>query len=489
MGSMKLCVLLPSYEQSTSPFKGVDPVQDPSRLMPEHDWERCEIRKVTAVQQLRQLARRHYDVFINMCDGVWEEDLPGPEVVLELERLGVAYTGPTPELYEPTRQAIKLLCHRIGVDTPRHVFLTGLEDAERAAKALRFPLFVKHPNSYCSIGLTQSSRVETREQLLDRAEHMLSQFGEALVEEFVEGPEFTVLVTEPGDQEPEPRVYAPVEIRFPEGETFKHFELKWADYEQMNTRPVADPALEARLKQLAQRVFAAMKGMGYFRMDVRMGPDGRLFLLDVNSSCGVFYPPGEYGSADLILSQDPAGQRGFLEHIIACALRRQAARRPRVRVEYGQPGGYGLVAARELAAGERILAGEGRAHSVASVQYLERAWAGWQHERLSRWAYPVSEGVFAIGGEAPEEWSLLNHSCEPNAWFEGLDCVARRPIPAGEPITIDYATFYGPMMEAFTCECGSPRCRGVIRGSDHLEPWVEERYGAHVSPYVKQARG
>ena len=71
-----------------------------------------------------------------------------------------------------------------------------------------------------------------------------------------------------------PRAYAPVEIRFPAGETFKHFDLKWSDYEQMNARQVEDPALAARLKQLAQRVFAAMRGVGYSRLDVRMGPDG-----------------------------------------------------------------------------------------------------------------------------------------------------------------------------------------------------------------------
>src|SRR5690349_1279024 len=101
MGSMKLCVLLSSYEQSSSPFKGVDPAQEPSRLMPEHDWDRCFVHKATAVQTIRQLARRGYDVFVNMCDGAWEEDLAGLEVVVELERLGVAYTGATPGFYEP----------------------------------------------------------------------------------------------------------------------------------------------------------------------------------------------------------------------------------------------------------------------------------------------------------------------------------------------------------------------------------------------------
>jgi len=485
---MKLCLLLPSYEQSSSEFKGVDPAQDPSRLLPEHDWDRHLIHKATAVQTVRQLARRGYDVFINMCDGAWDEDLAGLEVTIELERLGQAYTGPSPQFYEPTRQTIKLLCHRIGVETPRHSFVTGLAATERAATLLRFPLIVKHPNSYGSIGMSEGSRVETHEQLLDRVGAMLKQFGEALIEEFIEGPEFTVLVAEPGAHERAPRVYPPLEVLFPPGETFKHFDLKWSDYEEMKTRQVSDAALEASLQHLAQRVFTVLKGVGYARLDVRVDAAGRLFLLDVNPACGVFYPPGQFGSADLILSLDPAGQRGFLEHLIACALRRQEARRPRSRIEYGHPGGYGVVAAKDLASGECILAGEERPQALASWQHLERSWADWQRAMLSRWAAPVSDEVVMVSGEAPDAWSIINHSCEPNAWLEGLDCVARRPIREGEPVTLDYATLYGPMMAEFRCQCGSQRCRGVIRGSDHLEPWVEERYGAHVSSYVKRAR-
>jgi D-alanine-D-alanine ligase-like ATP-grasp enzyme len=485
---MKICLLLPSYEQSSSPFKGLDPAQDPSRLMPEHSWDRCLVHKATAVQTVRERARHGYDVFVNMCDAAWDEDLAGIEVAIELERLGLAYTGPSPHFYEPSRLAIKLLCHRIGIDTPRHAFATGPAAAERAAELLRFPLIVKHPNSYGSIGMTKSSRVETREQLLDRVEAMLRQFGEAMIEEFIDGQEFTLLVAEPGAHEPLPRVYPPLEIAFPPGESFKHFDLKWSEYGGMTPQRVSDTALEARLRQLGQHIFTAMNAVGYGRLDVRMDASGRLYLLDVNPSCGVFYPPGEFGSADLILSHDPAGQRGFLEHILMCALRRQEARRPRSRIEYGYHGGYGLVATRDLASGERILTGEDRPHHLATWGHIHRSWPDWKRAAVTQWAVPVSDEVVMVDGELPEEWSLINHSCDANAWLDGLDCVARRPIRAGEPITLDYATLYGPRMAEFTCQCGSQGCRGTIRGTDHLEPWAEERYGEHVSPYVKLAR-
>jgi D-alanine-D-alanine ligase len=81
----------------------------------------------------------------------------------------------------------------------------------------------------------------------------------------------------------------------------------------------------------------------------------------------------------------------------------------------------------------------------------------------------------------------VNHSCDPSAWLEGLDVVARRRLEPGQEITLDYATFYNERMPAFQCHCGSEACRGIVRGTDYLEPFVE-RYGEHISDYVRRKR-
>ena len=65
----------------------------------------------------------------------------------------------------------------------------------------------------------------------------------------------------------------------------------------------------------------------------------------------------------------------------------------------------------------------------------------------------------------PDQWRPINHSCEPNTWLTGLDEVACRAIDEGEELTIDYATFCGPAMEAFECNCGAPSCRRIMKGS------------------------
>jgi D-alanine-D-alanine ligase len=256
--------------------------------------------------------------------------LAGIEVVLELERLEQAFTGAGSRFYEPSRKTMKRICRRASVDTPRHGFVRGRADAEIAAANLRFPILVKPPNGFGSLGITPASRVTTVDALLAQVDGTVQQHGGALLEEFIEGREFTVLVAEPGEGESAPRGYPPIEVMFPPGESFKHFNLKWLDYAGMGSRRVEDAGLVARLQRAAALIFEAFQGTGYARCDVRMDSEGRLYLLDVNPNPGVFYPLSAPGSTDLILGHDPGGHRAFIGHIVASALRRRDRRRDQV---------------------------------------------------------------------------------------------------------------------------------------------------------------
>jgi D-alanine-D-alanine ligase-like ATP-grasp enzyme len=485
---MRICVLNSSYQRSSSEFKGHDPACDPSRYAPEHHVERAAIDKATAVAQVRELCRRGFDVFVNLCDGAWDEDRAGIEVVQTLERFGCAFTGADTGFYEPSRDVMKRVCRYMGVDTPGFVFAREPGDSARAVESLRFPMIVKHPSSYGSIGMTPDSRVTTVEALELQIWRNIDAFGGALVEEFIEGREFTVLVSEAPAGSSIPRTYAPVEVSFPPGETFKHFDLKWIDYQRITWSPVGDAVLGERLRDASARMFAGLRGTGYARCDLRMDGDGRLYMLEINPNCGVFYPEGEFGSADIILASDPDGHRGFLEQILAAALRRQARQRPRTEIRFDPRAGYGMVALQALREADLVDAGQERPAFLVTRAHVERTWS----HALKRWfreyAWPLTDEVHVMWSDRAEDWKPIDHSCDPNTWLDGLDLVARRPIRAGETITMDYATFCGPDMEPFACRCGSPLCRGTITGADHLAPFVHERYGDHVSDFVRRAR-
>ena len=138
--------------------------------------------KKSAVKVVSQLVEEgNYDLFFNLCDGAADQDIPGIEVVETLERLGVPFTGATSNYYEPTREEMKEACRKEGIATPAAVLARNEDDVERAAQTLRFPLFVKHHNSYASVDLSRNSRVQSRAGLLQQAQKMISRYGAALI--------------------------------------------------------------------------------------------------------------------------------------------------------------------------------------------------------------------------------------------------------------------------------------------------------------------
>ena len=485
---MKICILDPSYENSDSPMKDLDPLSDVVRHLEGHECATAYIDKAKGVRQIVELSRRGFDVFINLCDGAWDEDRAGVEIVQTMERLGLAFTGATSSFFEPSRETMKKVCHFWGIKAPAYVLAKDARSIELAAKTLTFPLITKHPNSYSSIGLTKASRVETPAALREQAEKMIAAFGSTLVEEFIEGREFSVLVVENADDEFKPFAYRPVEFLFPRGESFKHFDLKWKDYDAMTCIQCKDDELAARLEDMSRKLFTGLNGSGYGRCDIRMNAEGELFMLEINPNCDVAYPLEEAaGTADLILMHQPWGHREFFEKIIKAALKRQARAHKNWHVTLDSKSRYGMYALEDIKAGALIDAHEEQPHVLVREKQVRKNWNAEQQQWFSEYAYPLTDEVFVSWSPDPEHWKPINHSCDPNAWLEGMNMVARRDISAGEEITMDYATFYNERMADFACHCGATECRGIIKGTDYREPFVE-RYGDHVSDYVRTKR-
>jgi D-alanine-D-alanine ligase len=322
---MRIC-LLTNQDLLADPFPRGDWPCDPRPYCPEAHWHVEYLRKATSVEQVTRLIDEDFDLFFNLCDGAADQDTAGIEVVLTLEKHGVAFTGATSEFYEPSREAMKQACRAEGIDAPAYVLARCEADVERAARQLRFPLFVKHHSSYSSVDLSRRSRVLSPAGLRLQARKIMRRHGAALIEEFIEGTECTVLVAENPDDPARPRTYPPIEYRFPEGETFKHAKMKWVDYAAMSAFPVGDPGLDARLRDVSARFFVALGGASFGRCDLRVARDGTPFMLEINPNCGVYYPAEDPGSADLCLAQDPEGHAGFTRQLIRAALHRHRER-------------------------------------------------------------------------------------------------------------------------------------------------------------------
>jgi SET domain-containing protein len=85
---------------------------------------------------------------------------------------------------------------------------------------------------------------------------------------------------------------------------------------------------------------------------------------------------------------------------------------------------------------------------------------------------------------------FANHSCDPNLWHSGpYEVVARRSIPAGEELTIDYGTHSGADGLLMECRCGAPTCRHLITSADWQIAELQARYRDHWTPALQTRIG
>lgn len=463
---MKICVLQPDYSTSNVDYRHYDPPRDLAPLAPGHEVHHEALHKLTVHKQLARLAAQGFDIYVNLCEGYLEWDVPSIDVIHALERLGLPYTGPSVLLYDPPKPLMKYVAHAVGVTTPRHVVVTPRDDARAAvARAgLRFPLFVKPAHAGDSLGVDDGARVSDAQALQSQVAAIQGEYPELLIEEYVAGREFTVLVV--GDPTGAGRGTAlePIEYRFPAGREFKSYALKTSElHAEANVR-VDDPSVRAQLMRAAEEVFGGFYATGYARMDFRLDAKGVLHFLEVNFSCSVFYPAGWEGSADHILALDGLGQAGFLMRIIAEGRARHARQQKAYALRGDSIAGYGIVAVRDLDKGEIVFRGEGRSQRVVTKRHVEVTWSAEDRVMFDRYAYPLSDEVFLLWDRDPAEWAPQNHSCDPNTSFDGLDVIATRAIQAGDELTVDYAQFLDTSAEAFDCRCGASNCRGRVVG-------------------------
>jgi len=308
---------------------------DPTPFMNGYEWE-----MITMTDPVRDVIRalaesNKYDVYLNMCEGYEEDDedkdddeprYQGIEVVEALEALNLPFTGADSTCYDPSREEMQTAAEQYGVRFARGYQVGRIEEAERLARNLAYPIMVKHPKSYGSTGMIKESRVDTPEQLRAQVERVCSLFGAARMEEFIVGKEFNVLVVDNPDDLSKPICYPAAELVFPPGEEFWHVDVKWNYDVPFDFKQVTDPELVARLHDIARRMYLAMGVAGYARCDIRMNEQGELCILEINPNAGIMFKPEEYGPADYMILYDPQGYKGFFDRIFRVAFLRQKVR-------------------------------------------------------------------------------------------------------------------------------------------------------------------
>lgn len=460
----KICVLQPDYSTTNVDYKNYDPVRNLSSLIPEAHIDHVLLNKLTTYKQLQALAKNKYDIFVNLCESYLEWEVPSIDVIHTLDLLNLPYTGPNAILYDPPKELMKYVAFCEGVHTPGYALIESIEDLWAQCAHLNFPLFVKPSKAGDSLGVDDKSLVHNEAELSHKVATLLNEFDQLMVEEYIKGREFTVMVAATAGANKFIKCFKPVEYIFPDGYEFKTYALKTSELHLDANVPVNNIKILNQLETAATAIFKGFNGEGYGRMDFRMDDKGVLYFLEINFTCSVFYSDGYEGSADYILKYDGFGQANFLKQIIAEGIWRHRQKQKKYVIKGNSIAGYGIYAAHDFATNDLIFKGEEMAQRMVTKRYVEENWNIKEKDIFRKYAYPVSNEVFLLWGNNPDEWAPQNHCCNANTAYQGLNVVATRPIKKGEELTLDYAAFLDEHMEPFNCQCGTPACRGLITG-------------------------
>jgi len=226
-------------------------------------------------------------------------------VPLLCEMLGVPGLGSDALTLSTTLD--KAWAHRVvaaaGVPVPPHVVVGSEAEAHGVPLPAPFPLFVKPRWEGSAKGITPASRVEDRAALAREVGRVSAVYGQpALVEAFLEGPEYTVTLV--GNQPPRA---LPILQRALEATT--GIGLHALDRHPApaggwrHTLPgTLDPALEAELVRLARRAFEALECRDVARADFRLDAAGTPRFLEMNP-LPTFAPDGSFGILAELLGQ------------------------------------------------------------------------------------------------------------------------------------------------------------------------------------------
>ncbi|MFJ4142181.1 D-alanine--D-alanine ligase [Pseudomonas sp. NPDC089734] len=195
-----------------------------------------------------------------------------------LECLGIPYTGSgvLASALAMDKLRTKQVWQSLGLSTPRHAVLCSEADCISAATELGFPLIVKPAHEGSSIGMAKVTGVD---ELIAAWKAASTYDSQVLVEQWIQGPEFTVACLRG-------QVLPPIGLGTPH--SFYDYDAKYLASDTQYRIPCGlSDAREQELKQLTASACEAIGIAGWARTDVMQDAEGKFWLLEVNTVPGM----------------------------------------------------------------------------------------------------------------------------------------------------------------------------------------------------------
>jgi D-alanine-D-alanine ligase len=282
----------------------------------------------------RTLPASNVDVVFNIAEGMAGRSREA-QVPSLCELLGVPYTGSdsaTLSICLDKSLAKRLL---VDVETPAfQVLVTGREKL----RAFRYPVIVKPNHEGTSKGISEKSVCDGESAVRDVARDLIGRYGQpALVEEYVFGREFTVGLL----GERRPRVLPPMEVVFLGANQRPVYDYQckqsWQDHVRYECPANLTKDELRAVERTCRATFMALGCRDVARVDLRLAPDGRVFVIEVNPLPGL---TPDYSDLCLIANGAKIEYRTLIGEILSGAIKRwQTRQRGGDRPEQGRSEG------------------------------------------------------------------------------------------------------------------------------------------------------
>lgn len=301
-GKLKVLLLFNSPYETPRGYEFKDEFADPENMYTEKDVAEAlktngyEVRLLglykKVIPLLEELEEFKPDLVFNMADVFQDKSHFDKNVAALLEMVGVPYTGASSDvLFICNNKALSkkiLRFHRLRV--PRfHTFYRGHKIWR--PRTIKLPAVIKPLCEEASRGISQASIVDSEESFIERIKFIHDNMSmDAIAEEYIDGRELYVTIL--GHKRL--TVLPPREIKFgqlPEDEPrIATYKAKWDDnyrdrwgIKSVFAGKLAD-GVEERIIDCCKRAYRALNMQSYIRFDIRVTPEGRVYIIEPNAN-------------------------------------------------------------------------------------------------------------------------------------------------------------------------------------------------------------
>jgi D-alanine-D-alanine ligase len=254
-------------------------------------------------ETLTAVRRCDAELFFNLVESYAGDDTMEMHFAAFLDLIGKRYTGAGPQgsFLAMDKSIAKMIIRYHELYTPYSAVVN--KGRVEHAQDIKFPVIVKPASEDASKGIDATSVVNSVKELLEKIAYVHEEFDSAvLLEEYIEGREIYAAVL--GNDKPEALPLVELDLsKLPEGmPRIAGYEVKFdvttEAYKKTKSAPARDLEDDTvrQIQQTAVTAFRALKLRDYGRIDLRLAPNGRIYVLEANPNPWLD-PAAEYAMA------------------------------------------------------------------------------------------------------------------------------------------------------------------------------------------------